>query len=297
MFPTKHFCSSLFAQMAQGRRSWEGWAELAQPVESVDDGEFDYSNVSPADAGEELFNFVVCLKLQGLLSAANACKLAFWAHRSGACGPIEQLALRPDSQSGKFSRRFDKVVGTKNLESQLLYELKVARRLRCEAIRRWDGIDVIPPLEALLAEYMDHGPELQRELAMCTSENDLPPAYTEHPKVREAQAAGETVQPLFIFVDGVSYSRTDAALGFWIGFALSARRHLFAVVKKSDCCNCGCKAWCTVDPLWRLTAWSLEHLLKGVHPERRHDLSEFLPSETVRQERAGKRLPFKAIMF
>eukprot|EP00969_Alexandrium_andersonii_P322867 14265910-Alexandrium_andersonii.AAC.1 len=77
---------------------------------------------------------VVRLKMNGALSAKQACVLAFWSSCSGATGGIEKPALRPDAQTGKFSRKFDEVAGTAPNASSS-YSPPLARRVRTDATR------------------------------------------------------------------------------------------------------------------------------------------------------------------
>ena len=88
------------------RRNWQQGDRRHQAFE--DESDFQYASVTADEAGQELFSYLVLLKLSGVLSAKQACVLAFWAHKSGATGGVKDLALAPDTQSGKFSRRFDR---------------------------------------------------------------------------------------------------------------------------------------------------------------------------------------------
>ena len=59
----------------------------------------DYITI-PADiAGEELIHMLSELKTQGVLSAKQACVLAFWAAKAGACGEVHNMAVRPNQES------------------------------------------------------------------------------------------------------------------------------------------------------------------------------------------------------
>ena len=78
-------------------------------------------------------------------------------------------------------------------------------------------------------------------------------------------------------------------------FALGGKRHLLAVLKKSEMCSCGCKHWDSLFPVWTFLAWGFEHLLKGEHPGARHDLTPFRDSEPQRRDRAGNAIGFKAL--
>ena len=74
------------------------------------DNELDYKSVDVATAGEQLYVMIATLKLQGTLSATQACLLAFWAVKAEAKGPISDIAMKPGSASGEYSRCFDRAV-------------------------------------------------------------------------------------------------------------------------------------------------------------------------------------------
>lgn len=255
-----------------------------------DDGFFDYDNVAPDVAGQELVSFLVELKLQNTLSAKQCCTLAFWASRAGASGDVGDLALRPDAQSGKFSRKFDEFAG-KDSKGDGMYQVGIAKRVRHEAARVWQTVPMVLPHEAFsieLAEWPEPVAELDRALAA----KELPPIYFDHPAVRSAPD-GVRVLPVSIYVDGVAYQRLDSCLGLWAYFSLSGRRHLLCVLRKSEACTCGCRAWCSLHPIWQVIAWSLEHLAKGVHPSARHDGQPFGCGDEGRAALAGTPLGFR----
>jgi len=281
--------------MSASSRSWEGWSAsswLNEEPTGPDDDEFDYNAVPVDIATEELFLLIVQLKLQGSLSAKQACCIAFWASKSGVQGEVAKLGLRPDSQSGKFSRRFDEVAGTKP-SADGTYMLPVARRRRNDATRVYEPIPIVLPLEALKRELRETR-EPERELARALEANELPPIYHNHPVVVGA-SEGEVVHPICLYTDGVAFTRTDSALGLWCYFALSGRRHLLSVLKKTEMCSCGCRGWCSMYPLWLATAWSLAAMAAGVNPSRRHDGQPFdASSDGNRIRDAGQPLGWKA---
>lgn len=245
-------------------------------------------------AGDELFEMLFRLKATNVLSAKQACVLAFWAHRAGACGPVRCLALAPDRQSGKFSRRFDDACGTSG-KPDGLYSAPLALKVRHDAARVWDTIPIRTPLEALEAE-LEGSPEPKAELQRAIEADEMPPAFKRHPAVLGA-GADELVLPFALYLDGVAYQRSNSVLGIWCYFLFGGRRHLLAVVRKAEVCACGCRGWCTMWPLWRAIAWSLESLLVGRHPSTRHDGTSFGEGDATRAEKAGQPLGFKAIAF
>ena len=275
-------------------RSWGNW-EAEPPLSwgnPDDEASFDYDNVPAEVAGEELMSLLASLKLGGILSAKQVCIIAFWASRAGATGNVHKLGLRPDAQSGKCPQRFDKVFGAPP-HNEGMYQLPLARRLRHDATRVWDDIPVVPPLEALLME-LEGDSEPIAELNRALEADEMPPIYTQHPAVRGAPP-GVVVHPISIYLDGVGFSRLDSCLGLWAYFTLTKKRHLLVVLRKSEVCSCGCRGWCSLFPMWQMVAWSLEHLLEGVHPSVRHDGTPFGPHDGQRADRAGSDLGFRAV--
>jgi hypothetical protein len=281
------------------KSSWEGWGSTwsasscsdREPDDNDDPG-IDYANV-PADiAAEEFGAMLVDLKLQNVLSARQCCVLAFWASRAGAKGVAAQLCMRPDQQSGAYSRHFDGVVGC-SPHNKDYYFVNVGRRLRHESIRRFDAIAVLPPHE-ILAQDVAGSPDAFDALTRARRDGVLPRVYDLHPWVQEAPV-GEPVLPICVYLDGVSYSRTDTVLGVFVYFMLSGCRHLIATIRKSEYCSCGCKGWCSIRPLLAMVAWSLSTMRTGRYPTVRHDGTDFGDGDEARKALAGTPLGFKAV--
>jgi hypothetical protein len=278
-------------------RSWEGWqpAGDAAPPNwgGIDDSdEFDYEKVDPETAGDSLYEFLVSLKLDSVISARHACIIAFWATKAGAIGSINLLSLRPDAQSGKFSRKFDSAVGTKP-ELGNMYSLGLALRPRHDATRVWSEIPILCLLEELVAE-IESDPEVLQAFGRAKEADELPPLYYEHLAVRTA-GPDDVVLPISLYVDAVAHHRLDSTLGFWGYVTTGGRRHLLTVVRRSELCSCGCRGWCTLFPIWLSTSWQLSSLVEGRYPTVRHDGLPFREQEQHRQARAGQLLPFKAM--
>ena len=224
-------------------RAWETWGE----DEDEDDlrkwdelEELDYENLPAGVAEEEFVRMLVDLKWTGVLSARQVCTLAFWASRAGARGSIAKLAERPDAQTGKFARRFDKVIGTKPADVPA-YNVPTIRRPRTSASRTLEPIPVILPIEAV-EEELEQSLGPVTELREAIAAEELPPFYTQHPLVRDAPPNVD-IHPVALYMDGVSFQRQDGVLGIWLHMLLSTSRHLLCVVRKSELCTCGCKGW------------------------------------------------------
>eukprot|EP00969_Alexandrium_andersonii_P082927 3657644-Alexandrium_andersonii.AAC.1 len=106
------------ASSSSGPAPWEDSAPSRVAAGGEDGEPLSYDNVSREEAGLELYNFIVDLKIRGLITAKSACILAFWSSRAGAEGPVGALARRPDLASGHFSRHFDATVDLKPSEAE-----------------------------------------------------------------------------------------------------------------------------------------------------------------------------------
>ena len=63
----------------------------------------------------------------------------------------------------------------------------------------------------------------------------------------------------------------------------------FQLRKSKDLCRCGCRGWCSQFAMQNYLRWSLEHVAKGIYPDRRHDGSEFA-ADSYYAALAGSRL-------
>ena len=195
------------------------WSELRRESWSSDVVDVDFEDVDPPFAGVQLAEFIITLKMDGILSAKQACSLAFWAARSGSVGQVHELGLRPDQASGEYSRHVDAFVGT-GIGSLDCYEIQVARRLQHDASRRWEDLPSRPPHECLEEELLAN-PEMVGQLQKAIRDRTLPERYFAHPAVRDCPA-GCLVHPTCLYMDGVAFTRTDNILGFYIYFCCRA---------------------------------------------------------------------------
>ena len=123
--------------------SWHHWDEADAAPE-------------PNEPNELLAEMIIDLKRSNCISAKQACILAHWAcewARSGAGGLVESLAQHPETQSGHFSRHFDRVTGLGSLhEESPHYHLWQPRNRRSDATRSVELMPTLPPHEALSSE-------------------------------------------------------------------------------------------------------------------------------------------------
>ncbi len=68
---------------------WEEDDPWASDADSDGDAPFDPTRCNADEAGELLADCLIQMKLAGSPSAKqHVCTIAFWAHKTGACGPV-----------------------------------------------------------------------------------------------------------------------------------------------------------------------------------------------------------------
>jgi len=282
--------------------SWQGWAardeavidRLAGAWDEEGGDAFDFDGIGPGEAAEMLAELLVSLKLSGAINATQCCTIAWYVQKIGCDDEmIVKLAQRPDSQSGRFSSRFDAAVGCKPKDLPQ-YEVDVGMRLRHMSSRIMKPIPILPAHELLHNEFVMHSTALLDDFSKVKA--TLPPLYHDHPVVKSA-AASETVLPMVLYVDGVNFGRGESCLGFWCQFLFGKRRWPCAVFRKTELCNCGCRGWCTIRPIWAALAWTVKALHKGQYPSARHDKAAWRRSdvENGRPSMADSKMGFKAV--
>lgn len=275
-------------------------ADSSQPASSPREGpepdppggESDASGFedAPETPGREFVRVLLSLYLGGTLSANQTCVLAWWASMAG----IEEagaFALRPNSQSGHFTRKLRSAGVVLQADSKTFYEVDVPGHSKHDAQRTSHVVHIMPLHEQLLEDLSSsHG--WRARLARLQAEGALPPVYRDHPVV--ANGGDVPVVPVELYLDGVPYSQNDGVLGLWLTNMLTGARYLYGLLRKRNFCRCGCKGWCSLYQMFSVTAWSLRALAQGVWPESRHDGQPWRDSDSDRSGRAGQTMCAKA---
>eukprot|EP00969_Alexandrium_andersonii_P008456 369064-Alexandrium_andersonii.AAC.1 len=82
-------------------------ASLETEEEEEEDADIDPNLLTRAECGEEFAALLQEYKRLSILSAKQACLLAFWASKAGADGDAKKLGFRPGAPSGHYSRHWD----------------------------------------------------------------------------------------------------------------------------------------------------------------------------------------------
>lgn len=286
--------------MASGssrRHAWEsygplhaGYADVA--VAPWDDSDDESAPVTASEAGNNLGDMLIRLRLAGTISAKQCCVLAHWASLAGAVGPVGDFGAPPDKQSGFYQQKLDRYMRVEE-DPEKFYFLQIPGHDRSQASRCVHKTEVVPPHEALQIEVAADPSLLQRALTSAAG-NEWSANYRKHPAVLAAPA-GEGVLPLALYLDGVPYSKTDSFLGIWVYNLLSWKRHLVCVLRKSTMCHCGCRKWCSFWVVFQWLAWSFRALALGRNPAARHDDAPWESEDDHRAAAAGARIPRGAV--
>jgi len=256
--------------------SWSRKVHSWQAEDGADPDDSDVEEIDPEDAGAQLLDLLVDLKVQGKLSATNCCLISFWAARAGAAGGVQQLGKAPGASSGHYSSHFDKVIGHRESEKDLLW-VDIPCYRPFDAGRYVRQVPVFPPHE-ILAEECAGDKGLIRQLKGSVDAGEWPPCYHSHPVVQQAKPA--IAIPIAIYIDGIQFTRRDNILGVFCNNLATGVHHLVAVLRKSWMCRCGCRGWCSLYPLLETISWSLKAAARGVYP----DAGPFGDLDPVRKE-------------
>ena len=104
--------------------------------------------------------------------------------------------------------------------------------------------------------------------------------------------------PLAFYVDGVSFTRTDSCVGFFIYNVVTGTRILCATLRKSELCACGCRGWCSVSPVLSMIRWSVLALQQGTWPEEQPNNEPWDPENHVSElSFGGSSFGFQAVLL
>ena len=278
--------------MSSSSHSWSaikhrGW-ETDSHADSSDDEE--EADDTPEHAGEQLGALLTDLKISGKMSATNCCLIAYWASRAGAIGIAQDLGKAPGAPSGHYSAHFDKFIGHRECEQDLLW-IDVPCYRPFDASRGTKRMPVFPPHECLSDEAAA-APDMEALVRDGVANGEWPPCYGAHPVVQ--RVLPRVAVPLAVYLDGVQFSRRDNVLGVFVINLATNTRHLAAVLRKYWMCRCGCRGWRSVFCILQVIHWSMVALAEGLFPSS----GPFGPLDSLRSQFSGSALGlFGACIF
>lgn len=285
------------ASSSRRPHSWELYSPLAPGYAPAPEHGWDSDAEGGAptaqEAGQHLASLLIKLRLAGTISAQQCCTLAHWASLAGAVGPCAEFALKPGNPStGHYQRKLDAYLRVD--EDPAFYMLPVPQIDKADSAREVQDLETVPPHEALAAEVAADPGLLER--ALRAGPSDWATNFTTHPAVVSAPP-GVPVLPVAIYLDGVPFTALDGFLGIWIYNLITYKRHLVAVLRKSRMCDCGCRKWCSLYPVFLFLRWSFAALAAGLWPQQRHDGEPWRAGDGGRAEKAGQPMVRGAVVL
>ena len=222
---------------------------------------------------------------EGHLSAYKLCTICYWGRGAGLVCTLNELAMPPGLQTGKYSDRCKTVLGFDN-DSRKLQKLTVPAGNKYDSSRKKTDIWVCPPHESMHTEIAESEYSITDKVADSISGQEWTPIYTSHIVVRNNP--NRTVHPYALYVDGAPFTKKDGFIGFFYYHLAENRRHLAVLLRKSSLCKCGCKGWCTFHVVLSFLDYCHVALAQNTFPKERFGGGSWLsPSDDSRASDAG----------
>lgn len=297
------FCTMEEATLPQKRRR-VGKSTIGPTRHSwdTDYAEKSYEGLSDAQrvaACEKAIDILSKEHVENNLSAYTLCILAHFLSLAGVQGRIQEFAMEPGLQMGKYQRRVDEVLGLRK-SSARDYKLFTPGYNKKAGLRENLAIRTKCPVE-LLSDEINNSSETFDILDQGNFKlGEQTEHFQTHPLViNRTPEERKRIVPYAVYLDGVPFSLTrvgyDTVVGFWIINLVTQTRHLVTAIRKSDMCKCGCKGWCTMAVVFFFLRFQFECLAAGVYPTSRHDKTDWLPNDCWRELLAGAALGFTAV--
>jgi len=266
------------------------WDDMAAPLGGDPGGEGDEPSPdepqTPEECGEVLVELLAQLLFEHNISAKSMCLICYWADKVGAKGPLGKYALRPGAPTGHYQRKVDSASGVDlRQDAQEMYKIEVPQHSKYDLSGTPHAMVVRPPHEELTKEV-----EKDSALLDPLEGEEWAQNYHQHPVV--LRNPGRKILPYAFYLDGISFGVRDSLLGLFVYNLRSKTRHLCAILRRSHMCQCGCRGWCSLYPIFEFLRWSFECLAVGSYPGARHDGPWRQGEDDDRQERSGQSLCF-----
>ena len=241
--------------------------------------------ISQDDDGDFRSNILI-MYLQNEVSGTKIAKLLRSAHKCGVDG-VNDMAdvgrLRPEHTRRDMDRKIAKL---SNWPTEYYADVPVKDRKTGERI-------VVEFPFLLVHEVLLH-----IMLAIGNVFRDMcePPAGSRLATIKTTWEKDHNIPGhdllamLGLHGDGVQF-QTNASMNVisWnLCTVAGGERYVFTSVEKRDLCGCGCGGRCTLDAVLEVFKWCLLALYTGVFPNKRHDGTDWLPSDKGRKSKTGK---------
>jgi hypothetical protein len=260
------------------RNEQAGAAERADP-EPPGDGGAPAGGADQDGAVHPFRQWLLEKYAEGKLSAVDVCAAAaaVGEHSDPLCVSdlvLPTLNARGRRQGGNASRKIAAACGLAQFGNTRLFQELLPVHDKKSGQRRWVKHPFCLP-HMTLKNAVDGG--VIQSLVATDVELLQLPKVAEHPVV--VNSAPGTVVVARLYLDSAPYggrarAAQDSVLGiYWTALRGNRKeiRRPITVIRKADCCRCGCGGRCTVDAALRTIAWSFEQLQTGTFANARHD--------------------------
>lgn len=170
--------------------------------------------------------------------------------------------------------------GLKDLQSRM-YRATVPL-VGSDGVRRLaEKYPICLPHELLSTSY-----DRRTFLSHVTDPTQQVPSLPTHPVTTANPLGVAGTVPLGLFVDAAGFTKTDSFLAWMGGCVHVEDRIVFAVLRKAEYCQCGCRGRCSIAAIEEVLAWSFRALAQGFWPTERHDGQPW-GVDVARSARAG----------
>ncbi len=243
-----------------------------------------------APAARELREVVGSLVTSGLVPAnlmGRLCHLICAAkHEAGPA--VQDLALGGSwwEATGHGARTFRRRLGIAE-KMRELYTAEVPLTMTDGTVQLAECPMQLP--HEVLAADCEDGALRADYLVHTTDPKQVTPQLLQHP-VTVSAASLEKVGVLTVFADGVGFRNSrESFVVYLLGSAYTSRRHVLAIVLKSQLCCCGCSGIHTFTAIEETLARSLCCAANGEHPTGRLDNRPWrLPGDAKRRALAER---------
>ena len=250
------------------------------------------SDQAKREAGAQLLEELLRLYANCRLSATTFCRLCKLADEAGCQG----AAFGDYAFSGRAAQRHLDAVLPRSGELFL-------QPTPCTKKRSTSREMTTVPMRVLWSSIEQELKEDPKNSAVLddpsrTEKNVLDlPVYLSNDTVRTSV---KKPVPMSLYLDGVQFisqasGRSESVLGLWAENIISGRRHYICGIKQADICSCGCRGWCTLQPVLQRIEWFFYGLQSGAVPKSHPDGSPYEPADPTAM-RAGARLSRPAVL-
>ena len=159
---------------------------------------------------------------------------------------LEDLAVKPE-HAEKHGAQHVELILSEKYPKPVLKTIQVAARTKKGCVREKVNCAIRLPSQILSELYHD-----TTHVEPTGNDPSILSLYPNHPIVLKGIDRGihwSRILPIALYTDGVKYTTRDSFIAFYITDYRTQQMSLVSFSRKADCCNCGCRGWCTLYPI------------------------------------------------